>query len=133
MLLSDFDKENRMVKIRRNGVEKNLVDWAQHLGMPYQVLQRRYSRHGADLDKLFAPYKERGGCQTLYGHKMAGVGKKGMGTQAWSLLYWYQGKEQNLHQWAKELGISYKVLEMRVRRGKRGAELFAQPREWKKR
>lgn len=119
-----------MVKIKRNGVEKNLVEWARDLGMPYQVLQRRYARHGDDSAKLFAPYKERGGCQTLYGHHVVGVGRQGLGTQAWSVLYWYQGKEQNLHRWAEELGIDYKVLEMRVRRGKRGVALFAKPRGW---
>ena len=119
-----------MVKIKRNGVEKNLTEWAQHMGIPYKVLTVRYSRHGADLEKLFAPYKDRGGCAPIYGHQLGGVGKHGVGTQAWSMLYWYQGKEQNLHRWAQELGIDYKVLEMRVRRGKRGVALFAKPREW---
>jgi hypothetical protein len=117
-----------MVKIRHNGTEKNLVGWAEHLGVPYKVIQRRYSRHGANPEKLFAPYKDRGGCVPIYGHKLAGVAKKGVGDQAWSRLFWYRGKEQNLWRWAEELGINYKVLEMRVRRGKRGDALFAMPR-----
>ena len=117
-----------MVKIRHNGTERNLVEWAEHLGIPYKVLTVRHSRHGANPEKLFAPYKDRGGCVPIYGHKLAGVAKKGIGDQAWSRLFYYNGKEQNLWRWAEELGINYKVLEMRVRRGKRGDALFAVPR-----
>jgi hypothetical protein len=119
-----------MVKIKHNGVERNLVEWSEHLGVPYKVIQRRYSRHGANLEKLFAPYKDRGGCVPIYGHKLVGVAKKGMGDQAWSRLFYFKGKEQNLWRWSEELGINYKVLEMRVRRGKRGDALFAEPRQW---
>ncbi len=119
-----------MVKIKHNGVERNLVEWAEHLGVPYKVIQRRYSRHGANIEKLFAPYKDRGGCVPIYGHKLVGVAKKGMGDQAWSRLFYFKGKEQNLWRWSEELGINYKVLEMRVRRGKRGDALFAEPRQW---
>jgi hypothetical protein len=119
-----------MVFIEHADMRKNLVEWAEYFGLPYKVLQVRYSRHGDNLDKLFAPYKERTGCALMYGQKLVGVAKKGVGKPAWSKVYFYRGKEQTLWKWSQELGIAFKVLEMRVYRGKRGEALFVPAREY---
>ena len=49
-----------MVFIEHLDMRKNLVEWAEYFGLPYKVLQVRYSRNGNNLAKLFAPYKDRG-------------------------------------------------------------------------
>lgn len=110
-----------MVFIEHEDMRKNLVEWAEYLGLPYKVLQVRYSRHGNNTAKLFAPYKDRGGCALMFGKNLIGVKNA-------KDLYLYQGKEQNLWAWSRELGIAHKVLEMRVRRGKRGEALFVPAR-----
>jgi hypothetical protein len=110
-----------MVFIEHLDMKKNLVQWAEYFGLPYKVLQVRYSRNGNNPAKLFAPYKDRGGCALMFGKKLVGVKNT-------KDLYLYQGKEMNLHSWSRELGIAHKVLEMRVYRGKRGEALFAPAR-----
>jgi hypothetical protein len=114
-----------MIKITHKGVEKNLADWAKYYGMPAVTMYARYKKHGDDPTKLFKKYKPYEGKepQLVYGKEIQGVqNDKG--------LYLYNGKEQNLHRWATELGVNHKVLYMRARRGLRGEALFAKAREW---
>ena len=113
-----------MIKVVYKGMEKSLADWAKYYGMPAVTMYARYKKHSNDPTKLFKKYKPYEGKepQLEYGRKIQGVADdKG--------LYLYQGKEQNLHHWATELGISHKVLYVRARRGMRGEALFAKPRE----
>jgi hypothetical protein len=113
-----------MIKIKHLGKERELSYWAKYYGIAYAALYARYKKWGNSPTKLFRTYK--GINKPVGGSMVEGVTYKSIGGR----LFWYQGKEQNLYHWAEELGINYKVLEMRVRRGKSAADLFALPRQW---
>ncbi len=113
-----------MIKIKHLGQNRELSYWAKYYGIAYAALYARYKKHGNSPTKLFRTYK--GINKPVGGRMIAGVAYKSLGSR----LFTYQGREQNLYRWAEELGISYKVLEMRVRRGKSAADLFALPRQW---
>jgi hypothetical protein len=113
-----------MIKINHLGRERELSYWAKFYGIEYAALYARYSRHGANPDKLFKAYNSIKKPQK--GRMVRGITYESIGNK----MFTYEGKEQSLYRWAEELGIKYKVLEMRVRRGKGGIDLFKPPREW---
>lgn len=117
-----------MIKIKHKGMEKNLADWAKYYGIAYPAMYARYKRYGDDPTKLFFTYKsiDKDSKNPVGGRMVRGIEYKSLGSR----LFWYQGREQNLYRWSEELRIPYKVLEMRVRRGKNAADLFKPPRQW---
>jgi hypothetical protein len=112
-----------MIEIKHLGQERELAYWAKYYGIAYSALYARYQKWGNKPDKLFRTYK---GVNYAEGSKLQKAVHEPVGTK----LFTYRGKEQNLSRWAEELGIPYKTLEMRVRRGKSAADLFALPRQW---
>jgi hypothetical protein len=111
-----------MIEIKHLGQERELSYWAKYYGIAYGALYARYKKWGDKPDKLFRTYK--GINYAVGSSKLRGVVHEPVGTK----LFTYQGREMTLYNWSRELGITYKTLEMRARRGKTAGDLFAPSR-----
>jgi len=98
------DNTRRCVFITLNGQTLNMKQWAKELGIPYSVIQHRIYRGWSPL---------------------RAIGKEPIdSTRCHCTLITYQGKTQNVREWADELGINYKTLHRRLADGWPIAEAF---------
>lgn len=83
-------------KITYNGETKNLQEWANLINVNHKTLSDRIDKHGWSIEKAFTTKARMG-----YNRKT-------------NRLLTHKGKTQTLKEWAKELGINFQTIAMRI-------------------